>query len=557
MPDTSTTTGAGVFVSALEQYGVEYLFGNPGTTELPVMAALDDSPIEYILGLHEDIAVATAAGYASTRRYHAHRDQHILPAGVVNLHVAPGLAHGLGNLYNAQRGGVPLVVTAGQAETDHLHDEPILSGDLERMARQFTKWSAEVPSVDALPGMVRRAFRTALTPPTGPVFLALPLDTMLEPTTMSPERLGPIPDAGRGDPDAIDRATALLVDAEDPVMIVGDHVARAGAVKDAIRFAEAAGLRVHGEILTAEVNFPTTHDQWASFVPTNEADAREAMATDTLCFVGCSTHTTVTKPTSPLVSDETTCIHIGPGAWELGKHEPADATIIGDPGHVLAELATQLEAQLSESQRTARLNRVKTAAKGFATAPSPSSDDPRMAKHELVQTIADVAPDAYIVDEGVTSKYVMFETREFDSEGFLGNKGGGLGYGLGASIGAAIAERDGPGRDVIGFVGDGSYLYYPQAVYTAVRYDLDLTVVIPDNRNYRILKDNMLSLLGGDEADYSFTGMDFDPPIDIPANAETLGAKGALVESTADLREALVAARAETGPTVLDVLVHD
>ena len=186
-----TRTGAELFVDVAETYGVTHLFGNPGTTELPVMEALSDSDLDYVLGLHEDVAVGMAAGYAKTRGY---QDDDSLPVGLVNLHVAPGLAHGLGNMFNSSLigTGAPLVVTAGNHPQEHQLREPNLGADLVEMADQFTKWSAEVPSADALPALLRRAFRVAMTPPTGPVFLSMPIDTMLAETDATPERLGSI-----------------------------------------------------------------------------------------------------------------------------------------------------------------------------------------------------------------------------------------------------------------------------------------------------------------------------------------------------------------------------
>lgn len=147
-------TGATLFVETLERYEVRYLFGNPGTTELPVMKALEGREIDDVLGLHEDVAVGAAAGFATTQRYHGTDD--VPPVGVVNLHVTPGLAHGLGNLYGATVAGTPLVVTAGNHSTDFRHEEPILSGDPVEMADQFCKWSAEVLDVDTLSTMLRR-----------------------------------------------------------------------------------------------------------------------------------------------------------------------------------------------------------------------------------------------------------------------------------------------------------------------------------------------------------------------------------------------------------------
>ena len=563
-------TGADLFVDSLEQYGVTHLFGNPGTTELAVMEALADSSLEYVLGLHEDVAVGAAAGYAQTRRYHSHHDESVMPAGVVNLHITPGLAHGLGNLYGSKWTGAPLVLTAGNHELDFRHEEPLLTGDLQKLVEQFTKFDAEVTDVDALPGLLRRAFRTALTPPTGPVFLALPQDVMLTETDRAPEPLGPIPTAGRGDPAQVDAAAELLADADDPVFVLGDGVARSGydAVTAAMDLAEATGARVHGEILASEVNFPTHHDQFLSYIPPHEGLASMLMNTDTLLFVGCSTNTTLLRHESPLVPDDAVCVHVGDDPDALAKRRTADAAVLGDPGEVMAELATQVGERLSADERDARLEKVRGMKQSMAsTIESMGVDETpegetRPSKADLVDALRAAAPDAFVVDEGITAKYPLLTRWEMDAEGMLSNKGGGLGYGLPASIGAAFAERErdaegGDARQVLGYVGDGSYLYYPNAMYTAARHDLDLTVVVPDNRNYRILKDNTNTIFGGDDEDHAFVGMDFDPPVDIPANARSHGAKAGSAETPDELEGAIDEALSTPGPYVLDVLVHD
>ncbi|AQL44252.1 acetolactate synthase [Halorientalis sp. IM1011] len=563
----SEYTGSDLFVDALEQYGVEHVFGNPGTTELPVLDAISRSELRYVLGLHEDIAVGMASGYASTRRYHAHHDETVMPAGVVNLHITPGLAHGTGNTYAAQFAGTPLVITAGNHERDFRHEEPLLHGDLEAMVDQFTKWSDEVLDVSALPTMLRRAFRVALTPPTGPVFLGLPQDVMLSETDPEAiEPLGPIPNAGRGDAGQIERAADLLAEADDPVLVLGDHVARSGsdAVDAAVDFAEAAGARVHAEILACEVNFPGDHPQWISHIPPNEGVASMLMDTDTLVFVGTSTHTTLLNHENALVDSDTTCIHISDDAWEVGKNQPAQAAVVGDPGLVMEQLADRLEDRIDDDERQRRIDSVETTKQALASTIQSMSEDEtpegetRASKAELVDALKETAPDAYVVDEGVTSKYPLLIRWEMEAEQMISNKGGGLGYGLPASVGAALAEemQDDP-RDVVGYVGDGSYLYYPHSIYTAARHDLDLTVVIPDNRNYRILKDNTIQIFGGDDEDHDYVGMDFEPPVDLVKNAESHGARGHRVETADEIEDTFADALDREGTDVLDVLVHD
>ena len=578
---SDTRTGGELFVDALERYGVSHVFGNPGTTELPVVDAIERSDLEYVLAAHEDIATGMAAGYASTRRYHADaaggrggeagdrpeaaEDREVLPLGVANLHLAPGLAHGLGNIYGASMAGAPLLVTAGNHAQHFEHEEPLLTGDQEALVDQWTKWSATVKDVESLPTMLRRAVRTALTPPTGPVFLSLPVDVAMAETDATVERLGAIPTGGRGDEAQVDRAADLLTDAEDVVLVVGDGVARSGtdAVDAAVDLAEAAGARVHAEILACEIDFPTGHEQFVSYVPPAEDMARSLLSVDVLCLVGCSTNTTLTHREGPLVPEDTTCIHVGDDAWELGKNQPADAAVIGDPGEVAGQLADRLADRLDEATREERLADV-AAQKEFVGAKmaqmgeDDAADDPRASKAELVDALEDVAGDAFVVDEGVTSKYAMLTRWDFAPEQYVSNKGGGLGYGLPAAVGAAIAEsQQAEPRDVLGFVADGSYLYYPHSIYSAVRQDLDLTVVIPDNRNYRILADNAAHLLGGEGDDYEWDSIRFDPPVDIPTNAESHGANGHLVETPDELEDTLETAYGHEGVDVVDALVHD
>ncbi len=555
-------TGAEYLIGALEEYGVTHLFGNPGTTELPIVQATDDSPIEYVLGLHEDVAVGMAAGYVSTRRYHSHHDDDVTPLGVANLHVAPGLAHGISNVIGAAFSGAPLLVTAGNYGTGFQHEEPILHGDLASMVDQYTKWSAEVTSVDALPTMLRRAVRQALTPPTGPVFLGLPLDVMLADPDAAVQRLGPIPDAGRGDPDALAAAADLVAEASAPVVVIGDEVARSGpdAIEGAVAFAEASGARVHGEYITAEANFPSGHPLWGGTVPGTESGFAETLDTDTVVFVGCGSATTSIDHEEPLLPDAT-IVQLGPDGWELGKNWPADASVLGDLGRVLPELAAAIEDRVPEADRRAREEQAHERAAEIRDARRPADpdpDDPRASKGELGAAMGEAASGALIVNEGVTAGRAVSWHVDTGPEEWLATKSGGLGYGLPAAVGAAIAEGERPEpRDVVGFIGDGSYFYYPQSIYSAVRHGVDLTVVVADNRNYRILKDNTLRVLGGSEADHDFVAMDFEPPLDVPANAGSYGADGRLVDDPDGIAAAIDDARRADGVAVLDVPIHD
>jgi len=163
------TTGKQAFLEILKQEGVGIIFGNPGTTELPLMDALVQEPsIRYMLALHESVAIAMADGFATASG----------DLAVANVHIAPGLGNALGMLYNAQKSGAPLLLTAGQHDQSFTATEPVVWADLPPLAKPFVKWSGEVRRAEDLPRLLRRATKTALSHPRGPVFLSLPVDVL-------------------------------------------------------------------------------------------------------------------------------------------------------------------------------------------------------------------------------------------------------------------------------------------------------------------------------------------------------------------------------------------
>ena len=225
-------SGKRAFLELLKQEGVRILFGNPGTTELPLMDALAvDNEMRYVLGLQEAAVMAMADGYAQASG----------ELTVVNLHVAPGLGNAMGMLYDAQKAASPILVTAGQHDQQFNVTEPILWADLPPVARPFVKWSSEVKRLADLPRMVHRAAKTALAPPTGPVFLSLPGDILqaeAEVDLLAPTRVAP---RLRGDPAAIDAAATLLAAAKNPLIMAGDAVAHSRAHAELVELAEFIG----------------------------------------------------------------------------------------------------------------------------------------------------------------------------------------------------------------------------------------------------------------------------------------------------------------------------
>jgi benzoylformate decarboxylase len=329
-------------------------------------------------------------------------------------------------------------------------------------------------------------------------------------------------------------------------MIVGDAIARSGpeAVEAAVEFAQATGTRVYAEILAVEINFPTDHDQWISFLPPEERLYRQFVDADTVVFVGCSTNTTIVAHKQPLHSTDVTCLSISDNSWELGKNHPDDVALVGDPGLILRELAARVSAELpdaSKSKRIARISSIREEARAVMRSMGETDETTeRPTTAALVDTLQSLAPDAFVVDEEVSLKYALLTRWPFGPGQYIATKSGTLGYGVPAAVGAALAQSVSVGsRTVIAFVGDGAFQFYPQALYTAVHYDLDLTVVVIDNGGYGILRDNIVAMLGGDKSDYSFTGMTFDSTIDVLAIASGYGAQAFVVTTSEDLQESL------------------
>lgn len=221
-------SGRSAFLSLLESEGITHLFGNPGTTELPIMHALKDHPgLTYVMAMQESLVVAMADGFS--------RASGKLVA--CNVHVAPGLGNAMGAIFNAKFTGTPMIVTAGQQEQGHGLMEPLLYDPLVRIAEPLVKWSVEVTRLEDLPRIVRRAAKIAMAPPTGPVFISLPGDILNAEAELDlghPTRVETriVPSS-----ETLQRLAARIAAAEKPVIVVGDEIVKCDALHEAADFA--------------------------------------------------------------------------------------------------------------------------------------------------------------------------------------------------------------------------------------------------------------------------------------------------------------------------------
>src|ERR1041384_1358468 len=550
----SEMTGAEAMYEFMVREGVRYVFGNPGTTELPLMdlfAARDE--IKYILALHEDSALGIAAGYAEATG----------KAAVVNLHTNPGLAHALGNLYNVFRAGTPLVVTAGQQDTRSMIDEPLLYADMLELARQHTKWCWEVHHAAEIPKAMARAFKIAQTPPTGPVFLSLPVNVMEERAEIELPPVTRIGSRVRGDASMIREAAALLANAKSPVIIAGDGCARSGALGELAKLVGLFPAGVPAEPLNSLLVFPTGHPLYAGPLFPNAKQTQGLLeGADVILSIGVSNLAPLVYTGVSLIPEGARMIQISAGDHELGKSHPAEVAIIADPRSAIEELvealtpfATGAASELLNKRRELIKARLAEARAKFTESASAASPDGLMSPGYVARQMREAAAsDAVLVDESVTSTAFVRTLFTLNEPGtFFYAKGGSLGLGLPEAVGVKLAM---PERHVICSVGDGTALYTIQGLWTAARYGLAVKFVVFNNASYAILKGGLLAMKGASAERGVFVGMDMtEPEIDFVKLAESMGLAARRVVNAAELRAALDWSFAEAGPTLLDVSI--
>ncbi|MFW5693414.1 MAG: thiamine pyrophosphate-dependent enzyme, partial [Thermoguttaceae bacterium] len=504
--------------------------------------------------------MAIADGYAQASR----------SPGVVNVHICCGLGNAMGMLYNTWREGTPLVLTAGQQDRRLMFEEPILWGQMVETVRPWTKWAAEVQRVEDLPSAVRRAVQTAMTPPTGPVFLSLPLDVQTAPADgldLTPPR---VPDTRVRPPrEPLVRAAERLAAAERPAILVGSRVQEADAVAELVRVAEWLGAPVIHEATTSHgrCSFPPNHPLYAEPLPFWSPDVRRRLAPfDVLLVVGMKLMQQYIyhEPSRP-IPEHLRIVQIDDAAWELGKNYPVEMGILGHPKLALDELATHLaETMTAGQQRAARRRAERIQAEHEAQRNALRNEarsqealrplSPLCAMDSLARVLP---PNVAVVEESPTTTMGSYFERIGalqNTEGYFAQRGWALGWGLNCAIGVQLAWPD---RPVLAVVGDGSAMYGIQGLWTAARYGLPVTFVITNNREYRILKDCAQVLGLPASLENRFEGLDLDgPEIDYVTLARSLGVRAERVDTAGALSEAVAESLAGDEPRVVEVLVR-
>lgn len=554
MPDgntPNTISGRSAFLALLRSEGVSHLFGNPGTTELPIMHALSDEPdLGYVLGLQESVVIGMADGYA--------RASGRLVS--VNVHVAPGLGNAIGALYTSWITGSPLIVTAGQQEQGHGLTEPLLYAPLTPIAQPVVKWATEVTRIEDLPRIVHRAAKVATTPPTGPVFISLPGDILNDHAALELGEPTRVDAASRPTDETVDELARRILSAKNPLVLAGHEIASSDAFAEAAEFASALGAPVYLQTIACGSYFPSEHPAYMGEMTRAQPVVRERIeGHDMLICLGSDVlKMSVYSKVDPL-PPETRVIQISQRDWELGKNYATEMAIRSDVRETLRVLTPRMKALGGEAAAQTARERLDALAsrnwmaqrverlKNVDAKKGEGQLDPEWVMSRIAALVPD---DVIVVDEGITSTGTLLNYYPFrDRNAYFGNVSGGIGWAIAAAVGIQIAQPD---RRVVAIVGDGSAQYSIQALWTAAHLKQPVIFVIANNRGYRVLKDRLKLFHDNDRP----IGMDFnDPPIDFAAIARGYGVEAQTVASADRFDEAFRTALEASGPVLLDVAI--
>ncbi|MGK7873980.1 MAG: thiamine pyrophosphate-binding protein [Xenococcaceae cyanobacterium] len=544
----------------LEQFladGIHYMFGNPGTSEEGFLDALWDYPdLKYILTLQESVAVMAADGYARATQKPA----------LVQIHSTPGLGNAIGALYQAKRGNSPLVVIGGDAGIKYMAMDAQMAGDLVAFAEPVTKWSAMVMEPSSLLRVVRRAIKIATTPPMGPVYVCVPVDILdapvveeVRPTSFPSTKVLP-------DEETLKAAADMLASAQKPMIFIGDGVAFSGAQDELTRVAELLGAEVWSAD-AGELNMSYAHTLYQG--STGHMFGYQSLPITSKGDVNLICGTYMLPEVFPELGDifkpGAKVIHIDLNAYEIAKNHPVDLGMVSDPKLTLGKLATELEAVMtSEQKKAARARTAEIAQAKEANHNSELEADKKVRDSVPLhfsrfaeELAAQLPDDAIIFDDALTSSPPL--TRYFlptkPKQYFL-TRGGSLGVAIPGAIGVKLANPD---KTVIGVTGDGGSMYTIQALWSAVRHNVDAKFVICNNRSYKLLQVNLLAYWqerGIPQRDYPLSFDLSKPDLRFDEIARSMGVEGVRVEKPEEIAPAIKKALAHKGPFLIDVVLE-
>lgn len=527
-----TRTGGELVQSFLETYDIPFVFGNPGTTETTFLAAVAASKASYVLCLHESSAVGIAAGHALVTG----------KPSVVSLHTYPGLANGMFNMRNALLSGVPMLVIAGQQDSRFLVHNPVLGAPNTQLAETATKYAYEVTRTDDLAVALQRCYLQARLQPTGPVFLSIPMNFMLERTAHTAFKTTRI--IGDVVPRSIDEVVrALEAVPAGELAIVTDYAVGAAHGVDAVsRIATALAADIYAAPFHVQGTVDPLHPNFRGQLPATTRKINETLRRyHTVLLIGEKIDS-FTYDGLPALPSELQVVQIAPAASQLGFDFPCDLAVLGDVEATLTALATALGA-------TAEPAGARMVDEAALDAHYPASGA-RPSDALILSVLRHLDRATHVVTEGSSEDAIVQDmaVRLGFRNVHFSPRGGGLGWAMPLGVGIGLAT----GTPAVCFVGDGGSLFSIHALWTAAKYAIPSIFVCFVNHEYRLLKELWCDVMGTTMATTQFVGMDFrDPDVDLQRIAEGFGARTERITSVGVVGDVLARALAHPGPSFL------
>jgi benzoylformate decarboxylase len=539
--------GGELIARALAEEGLEYFFNLPGNGVYKLIDPLLDQPIEYRLGLHEFSVVAMADGYArATGR-----------VPFVNLYMVPGTANAMAAIYCAYRDRSPVVVTATQQLTSTIGREPYASGpDLVGMTRQFTKWAWEVNKPERLPEAIHRAFEIAATPPVGPVFLALPFDhfgTPVDQPLTEPSRPTAVPRVGGPPPSVISQMADLLLGAQRPLFLCGKGVKECDAVAEVEALAQELGAAVVSDGHIGVVAFPTQHPLGlGEFTPR----VFETFRPDVVFGIG-SRMVVEASGRAPTAPEGARILTLSVDPADSGRTYRVDVAGSGDVKLGLQALLAAIRGRVDQPARSERLALIAGLQAEREGRRSEQrrlhADDRPISMPRFFQELDRVIDaDTVVVEHATTNATLLFEDLNLRNPmNVFGTGGSTQGWGLPASIGVQMGRPD---QRVLAVLGDGGFTFSVQALWSAQKYNVPVTVIVLNNHGYRSMRGSVLRNSPRAAARGVDFGFEFE--VDVCGVARSFGVPARRIDDPADLADAVRSALQHDGPDVLEVVVN-
>jgi len=508
--------------------GMTTMFGNPGSTELPMLREFPDD-FNYVLGLQEAVVVGMADGFSQASGQPT----------LVNLHTAPGVGNAMGAIFNAQANHSPLVITAGQQVRAVITMQANLTNrDAAAMPHPLVKWSYEVPRAEDVPAALGRATHLAALAPKGPVFVSIPMDDWdaeVDDGAVEHAIARSVTGRAAGDPKAVSELAKRLAAAKSPVLVAGPDVDASGAWDSAVALAERQRLPVWAIPAPGggRIGFPESHPNFQGVLPPAIAPLSQVLeGHDLVLVVGASVFSYYPYIPGPLLPDGAELVAITSDPDEAARAPMGDA--------IVADVALTLTALLDEVGES---DRDKPAER---PAPDEPPDSDPISGTEAMRVLAGVWPDdgIAVVETPSSTAALRNQLRISRPASYFFAAGGGLGYGLASAVGVQIAQPD---RPVVCVIGEGSVQYAVSALYTASAYKLPLTILVLRNSEYAILK-----WFAEFEEVSGAPGLDL-PALNTAEIADGYGISSRRVEGSAELESAMREAIASPKPELVEV----